>query len=116
MIKSALRKPITILVLVVGLLIFGIKATKEIRVDILPKMNLPVVYIVHSFGGYTPSQMEGYFTKMYINMMLFANGIQNIETKNTQGLTLMKVTFYPDMGQAIAEISALSFVLRCFYH
>ena len=110
MIKSALRKPITILVLVVGLLVFGIKATKEIRVDILPEMNLPVVYIAHSFGGYTPSQMEGYFTKMYINMMLFANGIQNIETKNTQGLTLMKVTFYPDtdMGQAIAEISALS--------
>ena len=110
MIKSALRKPITILVLVVGLLIFGIKATREIRVDILPEMNLPVVYIAHSFGGYTPSQMEGYFTKMYINMMLFANGIQNIETKNTQGLTLMKVTFYPDtdMGQAIAEISALS--------
>lgn len=110
MIQSALRKPITILVLVAGLLIFGIKATKEIRVDILPEMNLPVVYIAHSFGGYTPSQMEGYFTKMYINMMLFANGIQNIETKNTQGLTLMKVTFYPDtdMGQAIAEISALS--------
>ena len=110
MIQSALRKPITILVLVAGLLIFGIKATKKIRVDILPEMNLPVVYIAHSFGGYTPSQMEGYFTKMYINMMLFANGIQNIETKNTQGLTLMKVTFYPDtdMGQAIAEISALS--------
>ena len=110
MIKSALRKPISILVFVAGLLVFGIKATNEIRVDILPEMNLPVVYVAHSFGGYTPSQMEGYFTKMYINMMLFANGIQNIETKNTQGLTLMKVTFYPDtdMGQAIAEISALS--------
>lgn len=110
MIRSALRNPISIVVFVLGLFIFGVKSAKEVRVDILPDMNLPVVYIAHSFGGYTPTQMEGYFTKMYINMMLFANGIQNIETKNTQGLTLMKVTFYPDtdMGQAIAEISALS--------
>lgn len=109
-IRLALRKPISIMVLVLGLLFFGIKATQEIKVDILPEMNLPVVYVAHSFNGYTPQQMEGYFTKMYVNMMLFTNGIKSIETKNTQGLTLMKVNFYEgiDMGQAIAEINALS--------
>lgn len=110
LIRLALRKPISIMVLVLGLLFFGIKAIREIKVDILPEMNLPVVYIAHSFNGYTPQQMEGYFTKMYVNMMLFTNGIRGVETKNTQGLTLMKVNFYEgtDMGQAIAEISALS--------
>ncbi|WP_306350711.1 efflux RND transporter permease subunit [Flavobacterium sp. '19STA2R22 D10 B1'] len=110
LIRFALRKPISIMVMVLGLLFFGIKATKEIKVDILPDMNLPVVYIAHSFNGYTPQQMEGYFTKMYVNMMLFTKGIESIETKNTQGLTLMKMKFYEgtDMGQAIAEINALS--------
>ncbi|MEC4114907.1 efflux RND transporter permease subunit [Myroides pelagicus] len=110
LIRFALRKPISIIVLVLGLLFFGVKSTKDIPVDILPEMNLPVVYIAHSFNGYTPEQMEGYFTKMYVNMMLFANGIKSIETKNTQGLTLMKVNFYQgtDMGEAIASISALS--------
>ncbi|WP_316928376.1 efflux RND transporter permease subunit [Sphingobacterium spiritivorum] len=94
LIRFALRKPVSIMVMVMGLLFFGIKATKEVQVDILPEMNLPVVYIAHSFHGYTPQQMEGYFTKMYVNMMLFANGIKSIETKNTQGLTLMKINFY----------------------
>ncbi|MGL5682354.1 MAG: efflux RND transporter permease subunit [Marinifilaceae bacterium] len=110
MIRIALRKPISTLVLVFGLLFFGIKVMQDVRIDILPEMNLPVVYVAHSFNGYTPEQMEGYFTKMYTNMMLFTNGIKDIETKNSQGLTLMKVTFYPDtdMGQAIAELSALS--------
>jgi len=108
--RLALRKPISIMVLVLGLLFFGIKATQEIKVDILPEMNLPVVYVAHSFNGYTPQQMEGYFTKMYVNMMLFTDGIKSIETKNTQGLTLMKVNFYEgiDMGQTIAQINALS--------
>ena len=110
LIRFALRKPISIMVLVIGLLFFGFKSSKEIQVDILPEMNLPVVYIAHSFNGYTPQQMEGYFTKMYVNMMLFANGIKSIDTKNTQGLTLMKIEFYEgtDMGEAIASISALS--------
>lgn len=110
MIKFALQKPIAIMVLVLGLLFFGVKATKDIKVDILPEMNLPVVYVAHSFNGYTPQQMEGYFTKMYVNMMLFTNGIKTIESKNTQGLTLMKVTFYEgtEMGEAIATINALS--------
>ncbi|MGL4956163.1 MAG: efflux RND transporter permease subunit [Bacteroidales bacterium] len=109
-IRIALRKPISTLVLVFGLLLFGLKTIQDVRVDILPNIDIPVVYIAHSFNGYTPEQMEAYFTKMYTNMMLFTSGIKNIETKNTQGLTLMKLTFYPntDMGQAIAELSALS--------
>ncbi|SFN10963.1 Multidrug efflux pump subunit AcrB [Chryseobacterium oleae] len=110
LIKFALRRPISVMVLVLGLLFFGIKAAKDVKVDILPEMDLPVVYVAHSFNGYTPQQMEGYFTKMYVNMLLFTNGIRSIESKNTQGLTLMKVNFYEgtNMGEAIAQINALS--------
>lgn len=98
------------MVLVLGLLFFGIKAAQDVKVDILPEMDLPVVYVAHSFNGYTPQQMEGYFTKMYVNMLLFTNGIKSIESKNTQGLTLMKVVFYEgtNMGEALAQINALS--------
>jgi multidrug efflux pump subunit AcrB len=110
LIRAALRKPISILVLVAGLFFFGIKATRDIKVDILPQMNLPVIYIAHPFGGYTPNQMEAYFAKNYVNVLLFANGIKNIETKNIQGLMLMKITYYEgsNMAQAAAELSALS--------
>lgn len=110
LIRFALRKPISILVLVAGLFFFGIGAITQIKVDILPQMNLPVIYIAHPFGGYTPTQMESYFGKQYINILLFANGIKSIETKNTQGLMLMKLTYYEgtNMAQAASELSALS--------
>ena len=110
LIRFALRKPISILVLVAGLFFFGISAVRDIKVDILPKMNLPVIYLAHPFSGYTPDQMEAYFAKNYINIMLFANGVKTIETKNIQGLTLMKVSYYEgtNMAQAAAELSALS--------
>ena len=110
LIRFALRKPISILVLVAGLFFFGIGAINDIKVDILPKMNLPVIYIAHPFGGYTPDQMEAYFAKNYVNILPFANGIKSVETKNIQGLMIMKLTYYENtnMAQAAAELGALS--------
>ncbi len=110
LIHFALRKPISILVLVAGLFFFGIRAIQEIKVDILPQMNLPVIYVAHPFGGYTPDQMEAFFAKNYVGALLFANGIKAIETKNIQGLTLMKITYYEgtNMAQAAGELSSLT--------
>ncbi|HEU4553509.1 MAG TPA: efflux RND transporter permease subunit [Chitinophaga sp.] len=110
LIRFALRKPITILVLVAGLFFFGIKAVNTIKIDIFPKLDMPVIYLSHPFGGYTSSQMEAFFGKQYINILLFVNGVKSIETKNIQGLTLIKINFYPgtNMAQAAAEVSAFS--------
>src|SRR5689334_6113103 len=110
LIRLALRKPITILVLVAGLCFFGISAVRNIKIDIFPSLDLPVIYISHPFGGYTPTQMEAFFGKNYVNLLLYVSGVKSIETKNIQGLTLMKLSFYPgtNMAQAAAEVSAFS--------
>lgn len=110
LIRFALRKPITIVVLVAGLFFFGIKAVQTIKTDIFPNIDLPVIYISHPYGGLTPDQMEAYFGKNYVNLMLYVSGVKSIETRNIQGLTLMKLTFYEgtNMAQAAAEVTAFS--------
>ncbi len=117
LIQLALRRPVSVLVLVAGLFFFGVMAVRDIKIDILPRMNLPVIYIAHPFGGYTPNQMEAYFGKQYNNILLFANGIKSIETKNIQGLTLMKLSYYEgtNMAQAAAELSALSTRIQAIF-
>jgi multidrug efflux pump subunit AcrB len=110
LIKSALRGPITVMVIVAGVFFFGINAVRNIKIDIFPDLNLPVIYISHPYGGYTPNQMEGYFGKQYVNLLLYVSGVKSIESKNIQGLTLLKLTFYEgtNMAQAAAEVSAFS--------
>lgn len=110
LIKSALRKPITILVIVAGVFFFGMNAIRNIKIDIFPDLNLPVIYVSHPYGGYAPSQMEAYFGKQYVNLMLYVSGVKSIETRNIQGLTLMKLTFYEgtNMAQAAAEVTAFA--------
>jgi len=110
LIKAALRKPITVLVIVAGLFFFGINAIRNVKVDIFPSLNLPVIYLSHPFGGFTPDQMEAYFGKQYVNILLYVSGVKSIETRNIQGLTIIKLTFYENtnMAQAAAEVSAFS--------
>ena len=106
LIRLALRKPITILVLVAGLFFFGVSAVRSIKIDIFPNLNLPVIYISHPYGGFTPDQMETYFGKQYVNLLLYVSGVKSIESRNIQGLTLIKLTFYEgtNMAQAAAEV------------
>lgn len=110
LIRSALRKPMSILVIVMGLFFFGINAVRNIKIDIFPDLNLPVIYISHPYGGFTPTQMEAFFGKQYVNLLLYVSGVKSIETRNIQGVTLIKLTFYEgtDMAQAAAEVTGFT--------
>ncbi len=110
LIRTALRKPISILVIVMGLFFFGINAVRNIKIDIFPELNLPVIYISHPYGGFTPTQMEAFFAKNYVNLLLYVSGIKSIETRNIQGLTLIKLSFYQgtNMAQAAAEVTSFT--------
>jgi multidrug efflux pump subunit AcrB len=107
LIRSALRRPISILVIVVGLFFFGVNAVRNIKIDIFPELNLPVIFISNPYGGFTPTQMEAFFGKTYVSLLLYVSGVKSIETRNISGLTLLKLTFYPgtNMAQAAAEVS-----------
>lgn len=100
MISAALRNPITIIVIILGVVIFSILALVTIPVDIFPKLNLPTIYIAQPYGGMAPDQMEGFIATRYQNQLLYVTGIKDIEVKNVQGLCLVKCTFYEDVNMA----------------
>jgi RND family efflux transporter MFP subunit len=101
----ALKRPVTVLTLAVGLLLLGLVARSRMRTDIFPNLNLPVIYVCQPYGGMDPSQMEGLLTNYYEYHFLYINGIHHVESRNVQGLALMKLFFHPgtDMAQAMAE-------------
>ncbi len=60
MVRTALKRPITILVLFIGLLLFSVMAVRTIPIDIFPKLNLPTIYVIQQYGGMSAKQMEGF--------------------------------------------------------
>lgn len=107
LIKFALRKPISIMVAVLAIIFFSVLAVKKINVDIFPEVESPAIYIAMPYGGLSPSHMDGFMANEFQKVLLFVSGVQDIDFKSIQGLTLMKLTFYPgtNMSQAAAELS-----------
>ena len=106
-VQAALRKPITTLVIVLGLAATGILGGLRMKADIFPALNLPVVYVCQPYGGMDPQQMEGLIANFYEYHFLYINGIHHVESRNIQGVSLMKLFFHPgtDMAQAMAELA-----------
>jgi multidrug efflux pump subunit AcrB len=107
LIRSALRKPISVVVGVVTILFFSVMSLFTIPVDIFPNLDLPTIYVVQPYGGMAPDQMDGFIATRYQDHFLYVSGIRDIDVKTIQGLSLIKLQFYPgtDMAQAAAEVA-----------
>src|ERR1700733_4421241 len=112
LVATALRRPLTVIVLIIGVLLGGALALKQMARDIFPPLGVPTIYVAQPYGGMDPAQMEGYLTYYYEYHFLYITGIEHVESKSIQGASIMKLQFYPgtDMSQALAE--TISYVNR----
>ena len=107
-INLALRRPYTVIVVIIGIVLGGILGVLRMPIDIFPNLNLPVIYVIQAYGGMDPAQMEGLITNYYEYHFLYVSGIHHVESRNIQSSALMKLYFHPgtDMAQAMAETIA----------
>ena len=106
-IRLALRKPIAVIVAVIAIGYFSVISIQNIQVDIFPEVESPSIYIAMPYGGLSPEYMDGFMSSNFQKILIFVTGVRDMEFKSVQGLTLMKLSFYPgtDMAQASAEVS-----------
>jgi multidrug efflux pump subunit AcrB len=112
LIRIALRRPITIIVLVVALALSSVLAIMRTRVDIFPNLDLPVIYVAQPYGGMSPQQMEGFVSYYYEYHFLYINGIESVEAKSIQGTALLRLTFHPGTNMSDALAQTISYVNR----
>ena len=105
LVSAAMRRPVTVAVLVVGLALLGAMAALRMQRDVFPELGVPTIYVAQPYGGMDPGQMEGFITNYYEYHFLYINGIEHVESKNIQGVALIKLQFHPgtNMASALAE-------------
>src|SRR2546421_8115323 len=101
----SLRRPFTVIVLVIAVALGAWVALQRMTRDIFPPLGVPTIYVAQPYGGMDPAQMEGYLTYYYEYHFLYITGIEHVESKSIQGAALMKLQFHPgtDMSQALSE-------------
>src|SRR5579871_594976 len=112
LVHAALRRPITVMVSIIGIALCSVLALTRMPIDIFPNLNLPVIYVAQPYGGMSPAQMEGYLTYYYEYNFLYIAGLESIESKSVENFALLKLSFLPgtDMNQALAQ--TISYVNR----
>lgn len=108
----ALRRPMTVMVMVVAVALGSGLALSRMSIDIFPNLNLPIIYVAQPYGGMDPAQMEGLLTNYYEYHFLYINGIHHVESKNIQGMALMKLFFHPGTNMAQAMAETIAYVTR----
>jgi multidrug efflux pump subunit AcrB len=112
LIQGALRKPITVIVAIIAILIFSSVAIRNSKIDIFPTLGLPTIYVAQTYGGLSPQQMEGFITSYYEYHFLYITGIKFVESKSVQGVTLIKLQFHEGTDMATAMAETVSYVNR----
>jgi multidrug efflux pump subunit AcrB len=113
---AALRRPLTVLVLIIALVLGAGLALRNMPRDIFPTLGIPTIYVAQPYGGMDPAQMEGYLTYYYEYHFLYITGIEHVESQSIQGAALIKLQFHPgtDMSQAMSETVAYVNRARAF--
>src|SRR5450432_2921179 len=110
-VRLALRRPYTVAVMCLLILVMGILSLTRMVVDIFPAIDIPVVAVIWNYPGLSAQDMER--RVVLISERAYSttvNGIERIESQSIPGIGMLKVYFQPgaDIGAAIAQITSVS--------
>ncbi len=110
-VRLALRRPYTFVVMSLAILLLGITAIITMPVDIFPYIDIPVVSVVWNYSGISPEEMESrILTQFERGMTTIVNDIEHIESQSYYGISVIRVYFHPNVkiDMAVAQITAQS--------
>ncbi len=111
LVRIALKRPYTFVVMAVLILIVGPLAALRTPVDIFPDIRIPVIAVVWGYTGLSPDDMSG---RIMLNfersLTTTVNDIEHIEATSYAGVGIVKVFFQPgtDIRTANAQVTAIS--------
>ena len=110
-VKLALRRPYTFIVMALLIMIFGIGSALRSPIDIFPSINIPVISVVFSYTGLSPDDMAGRIVTFYERSLTTSvNDIEHIESQSIPNYGIIKIFFQPtvNINAALAQVSAMS--------
>jgi len=110
LIAIAMKRPITILVAILSVILTSVMALQGMKQDIFPDLKIPAIYVIQGYGGMSPEQMEGYLTSSYELFFLYVPGIEHMESRSIQNVAIIKIFFQSDtdMASAMAAVVAMA--------
>src|SRR5258707_5128665 len=108
-VRLALRRPYTFVVLALLIAVLGVVSIVSMPVDIFPAINIPVVTVIWSYSGLSPTEMQNRIVTVSERAFTTTvNGIEHIESVSIRGVAITRLYFHPTVPieAAIAQVNA----------
>jgi len=110
-VRLALRRPYTFIVMAVLILIFGTASALRTPTDIFPNINIPVISVVFSFTGLPADDMAGRVVTFYERSLPTASTTSSISNPNRSPTTGSSKSFFKptvNINAALAQVNGMS--------
>jgi len=110
-VRIALQRPYTFVVMAILISIFGVLAWEKTPTDVFPNIDIPVVSAVWVYNELPPDDMSGRVVYFYERLLSAqVNDIQHIESQSIAGYGIVKIFFQPNVSiqTAVAQVTAVS--------
>jgi multidrug efflux pump subunit AcrB len=110
-VRLALRRPYTFVVMSILLLILGPVAILRTPTDIFPNIDIPVVSVIWNYTGLSPEDMSTRIVFNYERILTTTvNDIEHIESQSLSGIAIVKIFFHQgvQVANAVAQTTAVS--------
>lgn len=91
--KFSVKKPYTVVVGIVLIIILGIVSFRDMTVDLLPSMNLPYAIVMTTYPGASPEEVEEIVTKPVEQTMATVSNIKNIQSISSENASTVMLEF-----------------------
>ena len=111
LVRIALRRPYTFIVMAMLILIGGIFTIVRMPTDIFPDIDIPVISVIWKYDGLSSEEMEKRIVTNYERMLTTTvNDIEHIESQSLRGTAIVKIFFQPGVSidAATAQVTAIS--------
>src|SRR5579862_9737188 len=108
-VRLALRRPYTFVVMAVLIAILGGTAIGTMPVDIFPYIDIPIVSVLWAYTGLSPEEMEKrVVTSFERSLTSNVNDIEHIESQSYNGYAVQRIYFHPNVkiDMAVAQVTA----------
>ena len=96
------RRPVFATMLVLALTVVGAFSFFGLGVDLLPKVDLPIVQVIVANPGAAPEQVETEITKKIEGAVNTISGIEELHSSSTEGLSIVSIAFLLDKNGDVA--------------
>ena len=104
--KFSVKKPFTVLVAVILVVVLGFVSLAGMQTDLLPNMNLPYLLVVTTYPGASPEQVESDVTQPLENSLSTLNGVKNVTSQSNENYSLVILEYQDDTDMDSAMVKA----------